>query len=96
MNYNDWKDKTANFKKVDVRNIQGNFFPGLKMQAMKLAKEEGMEIIQTFDPLPLYEVMEGLGFEHHTEQVAEHEFQLISTAPKSNRPTRISRCVRPH
>lgn len=74
MNYNDWKDKTANFKKVDVRNIQGNFFPGLKMQAMKLAKEEGMEIIQTFDPLPLYEVMEGLGFEHHTEQVAEHEF----------------------
>ncbi len=74
MSYNDWKDKVTNFKKVDVRGIQGNFFPGLKKQAMKMAAGEGMEIIQTFDPLPLYEVMEGLGFEHHTEQVAENEF----------------------
>ena len=74
MSYNDWKNKTADFKKVDVRGIQGNFFPGLKMQAMKMAAGEGMEVIQTFDPLPLYEVMEGLGFEHHTEQMAETEY----------------------
>ena len=33
-----------------------------------------MEVIQTFDPLPLYEVMEDLGYEHHTEKTAEHEF----------------------
>lgn len=74
MSYNDWKNKTVDFKKVDVRGIQGNFFPGLKMQAMKMAAGEGMEVIQTFDPLPLYEVMEGLGFEHHTEQMAETEY----------------------
>ena len=74
MSYNEWKDKTAEFKKVDVRGIQGNFFPGLKMQAAKTAVGEGLEIIQSFEPLPLYEVMEGLGFERHTEQVAEGEF----------------------
>ena len=28
-----------------------------------------MEVIQTFDPLPLYEVMEDLGYEHHTETI---------------------------
>ncbi|MCR4964125.1 MAG: DUF2249 domain-containing protein [Bacteroidales bacterium] len=74
MSYNEWKDKTASFKKVDVRGIQGNFFPGLKMQAIKMAAGEGMEVVQSFDPLPLYEVMEGLGFEHHTEKVGEAEF----------------------
>ena len=37
MSYNDWKDKTVSFKKIDVRGVQGNFFPGLKMQAAKMA-----------------------------------------------------------
>ena len=40
MSYNDWKDKTASFKKIDVRGVQGNFFPGLKMQAAKMAVGE--------------------------------------------------------
>ncbi len=70
----DWKDKTEGFKKIDVRGIQGNFFAGLKNQAMKLGVGEGMEVIQSFDPIPLYEVMEGLGFEHYTEQKGEAEF----------------------
>ena len=74
MSYADWKDKTAAFKTVDVRGIQGNFFPGLKKQAMGLSEGEGMEVIQSFDPIPLYEVMEGLGFEHHTEQMGDAEF----------------------
>lgn len=74
MSYNDWKDKTASFKKIDVRGVQGNFFPGIKMQAMKMAVGEGMEIVQNFDPLPLYEVMDGLGFERHTEKVTETEY----------------------
>lgn len=74
MSYMDWKDKTEGFKKIDVRGIQGNFFAGLKNQAMKLGVGEGMEVIQSFDPIPLYEVMEGLGFEHYTEQKGEAEF----------------------
>ncbi len=74
MSYIEWKDKTAEFKTVDVRGIQGNFFQGLKKQAMGLAAGDGLEIIQSFDPIPLYEVMEGLGFEHFTEQKGDAEF----------------------
>lgn len=74
MSYMDWKDKAEGFKKIDVRGIQGNFFAGLKNQAMKLGVGEGMEVIQSFDPIPLYEVMEGLGFEHHTEKKGDAEF----------------------
>ncbi len=74
MSYSEWKDKINSFKKIDVRGVQGNFFPGLKKQAMAIAEGEGMEIVQSFDPIPLYEVMEGLGFEHYTEQKGDAEF----------------------
>ena len=74
MSYTDWKEKVHTFKTVDVRGVAGNFFPGLKKQAAGLAEGQGLEVVQTFDPLPLYEVMEGLGFEHHTEKAAEGEY----------------------
>ena len=82
----DWKDKTDSFKKIDVRGIQGNFFQGIKRQAMQLPAGNGLEIVQSFDPIPLYEivqsfdpiplyeVMEGLGYEHFTEQKGDAEF----------------------
>ena len=34
MAYQEWKDKTSEFKKIDVRGVAGNFFPGLKKQAL--------------------------------------------------------------
>ncbi len=74
MSYEEWKDRIDSFKKVDVRGIQGNFFQGLKKQAMDLPAGEGMEVIQSFEPIPLYEVMEGLGYERHTEKKGDTEF----------------------
>lgn len=74
MSYADWKDQISGFKTIDVRGIQGNFFQGLKKQAMALPVGGGLEIIQSFDPIPLYEVMEGLGFEHYTEQKDDAEY----------------------
>lgn len=55
MSYMDWKDKAEDFKKMDVRGIQGNFFPGLKKQASGMNVGDGFEVIQSFDPIPLYE-----------------------------------------
>lgn len=74
MSYTDWKDQTGTFRQVDVRGVQGNFFQGLKKQAMQTHAGHGIEIIQSFDPIPLYEVMEGLGFEHFTEKKGEGEY----------------------
>jgi len=71
----DWQKKTAEFRVVDVRGVAGNFFPALRQQAMKLPAGEGITVIQSFDPLPLYEVMESLGFEHITERRGEGEFR---------------------
>lgn len=76
MAYADWKDKISTFKKIDVRNLRGNFFPGLKQKAEALPVGEGLEIIQTFEPHPLYDVMAQLGYEHHTEQPEPNEFHV--------------------
>jgi alkylhydroperoxidase/carboxymuconolactone decarboxylase family protein YurZ len=74
MDYSEWKDKTDGFKKVDVRGVAGNFLEGIKKQAAALPTGEGMEIVQTFEPIPLYEVMEMLGYEHHTEKTSDNEY----------------------
>lgn len=74
MSYMNWKDKISKFEKMDVRHIQGNFFPGIRKKAASLHVGEGLEIIQTFEPHPLYEAMAALGYEHHTEKDADGEF----------------------
>lgn len=72
----EWKDKKKDFFKVDVRHVQGNFFPGLQRRAMTLKAGEGIEVIQTFEPYPLYKEMDMLGYIHHTEKLAENEFHV--------------------
>ena len=74
MSYTDWKDRTDTFRKVDVRGVAGNFLEGLTKQAATLPAGEGMEVIQTFEPIPLYEVMEMFGYEYHTEKKADNEY----------------------
>ena len=58
MSYADWKNKTTDFKKIDVRGIQGNFFQGIKKHAINTEVGNGLEIVQSFDPIPLYDVMD--------------------------------------
>ena len=54
MAYTDWKDRVEGFKEIDVRGVAGNFFQGLKKQAAELKQGEGITIIQSFEPIPLY------------------------------------------
>ena len=37
---------------------------------------EGLHIIQTFEPVPLYPVLALMGFEHHTEKVSGSEYHV--------------------
>lgn len=76
MSYEDWKNKINKFQVADVRGVSGNFFPGLKARAEKTPLHEGLHVIQTFEPIPLYEVMEQMGFERFTEKTAEDEYHV--------------------
>lgn len=74
MTYDNWKEKTSEFKTIDVRQLQGDFFPGLQKQAKNVEVGEGLKIIQTFEPYPLYGALEALGFGYYTEEVSTNEF----------------------
>lgn len=51
-------------------------FPALKAKAAALKNGEGLHIIQTFEPVPLYPVLALMGFEHHTEKVSGSEYHI--------------------
>ena len=74
MQYAEWQDKTESFAVMDVRHLQGNFFPALQKKAAGLQAGEGMTVIQTFEPKPLIAALEKMGFVSHVEQVAPTEF----------------------
>ena len=73
---NDWKDKKEKFEIVDVRKITGNFLSGLLEKASQIDAGNGLCIIQTFEPIPLYAAMADLGFEYHTDVISDTEYRV--------------------
>ncbi len=71
----DWEEKKNSFQIVDVRKLTSNFLPGFLNKAGQVEVGEGICVVQTFDPVPLYSAMASLGFEHVTDQVAEEEYR---------------------
>lgn len=76
MSYENWKDKIGTFEVMDVRGKKMDFFPALKAKAAALKNGEGLHIIQTFEPVPLYPVLALMGFEYHTEKVSGSEYHI--------------------
>ena len=76
MSYENWKDKIGTFEVMDVRGKKMDFFPALKAKAAALKNGEGLHIVQTFEPVPLYPVLALMGFERHTEKVSGSEYHI--------------------
>jgi len=72
----DWENRKENFKVVDVRKLTGNFLPGLLGKAGKVEVGDGMCVVQSFEPIPLYAAMADLGFEHLTEKISDSEYRV--------------------
>ena len=67
---------------IDVRNITTTFLPGLLKKASKLEVGEGLCIIQSFDPKPLYSAMAELGYEWEINKVSSDEWRCYFTRIK--------------
>jgi alkylhydroperoxidase/carboxymuconolactone decarboxylase family protein YurZ len=72
----DWENKKEQFEVVDVRNLTRNFLPGLLSKADKVEAGEGICVVQSFEPIPLYSAMANLGFEHLTERISDREYRV--------------------
>ena len=67
---------------MDLRGKQGNFFPSVKKHAASLKVGEQFQVIQSFEPYPLYGAMEAMGFTWETEKTGDSEYLVVFTREK--------------
>ena len=72
----DWEEEKESFEVIDVRKMSGNFLPMILKKGAKIPVGEGICVIQSFEPIPLYSALGDLGFEHITEKVTDNEFRV--------------------
>jgi len=72
----EWEKNKDFFDVVDVRKLTGNFLPGLLNKAGQLKAGEGLCVVQSFEPIPLYSAMADLGFEYLTDKVTDGEYRV--------------------
>ena len=74
MEKNGLENKDA-FVVVDVRGLKGNFLLAILKKAKGISVGEGLAVIQSFEPIPLYSTMKNIGFEHHTEKMDDGTYK---------------------
>ncbi len=72
----EWLNQKGTFEVKDVRQLKGNFLPAILKKAQNLEAGNGLCIVQSFEPVPLYSALEDLGYEHHTEKISETEYKI--------------------
>jgi uncharacterized protein (DUF2249 family) len=53
-------------RKLDVREIDGEPFDNIMTALEELSSDESLLLINSFEPEPLYDVLENRGFEYET------------------------------
>jgi uncharacterized protein (DUF2249 family) len=61
---------------VDARNINGEPFSDIMAAVDDLPSDGTVLLINSFEPKPLYPVLERKGFDHDTTQVADDEWHV--------------------
>jgi hypothetical protein len=83
----EWMDKKDEFEVVDVRELRGNFLPMVLKKAGSIAAGEGLCVVQSFEPIPLYSALADLGFEHLTEKVSDAEYRAYFYRAERKEPS---------
>jgi hypothetical protein len=72
----DWSSQKKDFSVIDVRKAKGNFLPAILKKACDTAVGDGICVVQSFEPIPLYSALEELGYEYQTDKISETEFRI--------------------
>lgn len=65
--------------RLDAREIDGEPFGAIMNALVELPDDGSLLLINSFEPEPLYDVLEERGFDHETEQVADEEWHVEIT-----------------
>ena len=61
---------------LDVRTVDGEPFGEIMSALAALDEGETLELINSFEPVPLYDALQARGFTHDTERVADDEWHV--------------------
>jgi len=84
---NEWQEKKESFEVVDVRELKGNFLPMVLTKAKKIQVGEGLCVIQSFEPIPLYSALSDLGFECLADKISDNEYRVYFHRTEEREPT---------
>lgn len=62
---------------LDVRDVDGEPFSQIMSALSDLKDGETLELVNSFEPEPLYNVLSQRGFDYETEHVAEDEWRVL-------------------
>jgi len=63
-------------RRLDARDIDGEPFGAIMSELDELQDGERLLLVNSFEPEPLYEVLEQRGFQAETSQVADDEWHV--------------------
>ncbi len=61
---------------LDARDIDGEPFSDIVTELDGLGDDETLVLVNSFEPEPLYQVLEQRGFTYETEQIADDEWHV--------------------
>ncbi len=72
----DWRDKKEDFEEFDVRSSKEDPFGAIIKKAGETPEGSGFKLVQKFEPIPLINMLEPMGFEHETVEIGYFEFHV--------------------
>ena len=61
---------------LDVRDVEGEPFGDIVAALGELDEGATLELVNSFEPEPLYDVLRARGFDYETERVAKDEWHV--------------------
>lgn len=66
-------------RRLDAREIDGEPFGAIVAELEEMTIDESLYLVNSFEPVPLYEVLDSRGFEHETNNPAPDEWHVEIT-----------------
>ena len=73
------EDAAAPDRRLDAREIDGEPFEDIVAALDELDEGESLLLVNSFEPVPLYDVIEARGFQHETANPSPDEWHVTIT-----------------
>ncbi|EMA01038.1 Uncharacterized conserved protein [Haloarcula vallismortis] len=69
-------DSQQSVQELDVREADGEPFEQIMSALGDIDESEALRLVNSFEPVPLYDVLSKKGYQYDTEQVADEEWHV--------------------